>query len=94
MALGFLYLLRGAGDIGNETLSYISPLGLAQRTQAFVENNWFPIPILLTEAAAVTAGAFALNGHRDVRQGYFPNGADGITQERCSAHPLVWHSAC
>lgn len=72
MALGFLYLLRGAGDIGNETLSYISPLGLAQRTQAFVENNWFPIPILLAESAVITAAAFVLNGQRDVRQSYFP----------------------
>lgn len=72
LSLGFLYLLRGAGDIGNEMLSYISPLGLAQRTQAFVENHWFPIVILLAEALAFTALAFVLYGHRDIRQGFIP----------------------
>lgn len=72
IALGFLYLLRGAGDIGNETLSFISPLGLAQRTKAFVENDWLPILILLAEATVITVIAIALNGCRDIRQGLLP----------------------
>lgn len=72
LALGFFYLLRGAGDVGNEVLSYISPLGLAQRTQAYVENNWFPILILLAEALILTLAAFALNNLRDIRQGLIP----------------------
>lgn len=71
-ALGFLYLLRGAGDIKNETLSYLSPLGLAQRTEAFVENNWFPIVILFAEAIVITLFAFILNNHRDIQQGLIP----------------------
>lgn len=72
IALGFLYLLRGAGDIKNETLSLISPLGLAQRTEAFVENNWTPIFILGIECVVITLIAFALHTHRDIRQGYLP----------------------
>lgn len=70
LALGALYVLRGVGDVGSEVLALLSPLGLAQRTQAFVKNFWLPIPILLLEAAAIAAGAFALNGRRDIRQGF------------------------
>lgn len=72
IALGLMYLMRGAGDIGNEALSYLSPLGLAQRTKAFVENDWLPILILLAEAAVITVLALALNSRRDIRQGLIP----------------------
>lgn len=72
VSLGGLYLMRGAGDIGSETLSYISPLGLAQRTQAYVKNNWTPILILLAEAFVITVFAAFLNSRRDIRQGLLP----------------------
>lgn len=76
IALGVLYLLRGAGDVeldtGKEVLSLISPLGLAQRTQAYVENNWWPIFVLLAEAFVITLVAFCLNSIRDIRQGLLP----------------------
>lgn len=92
ISLGFLYLLRGAGDIGNETLSYISPLGLAQRTQAFVENNWLPILILLAEAIGVIIIAFVLNGHRDIRQGLIPErrGKENAKAYLCSPYGLAF----
>lgn len=72
LSLGGLYLMRGAGDIGNETLSYISPLGLAQRTRAFVLNDWFPVLLLIAEAVIITALAIFLNSRRDIRQGLIP----------------------
>lgn len=72
IALGLLYLLRGAGDIGNETLSLLSPLGLAQRVQAYVQDNWLPVIVLLAEAALLAVLAFALNSRRDIRQGLIP----------------------
>ena len=72
LSLGFLYLLRGAGDVGREILSLISPLGLAQRTQAYVENHWLPIFILLAEVIIITLIAFILNSYRDIRQGFIP----------------------
>lgn len=72
LSLGFLYLLRGAGDVGREILSLISPLGLAQRTQAYVENHWLPIFILLAEVIIIALIAFVLNSYRDIRQGFIP----------------------
>lgn len=90
--LGFFYLLRGAGDIGNEMLAYISPLGLAQRTQAYVENNWWPIILLLIEAVVLFCIAFALNSLRDIRQGLLPQRRGRETARRylCSPYGLAF----
>lgn len=72
VSLGGLYLMRGAGDIGNEILAYLSPLGLAQRTRAYVADHWLPILILFAEAIVIALLAASLNGRRDIRQGLIP----------------------
>jgi len=54
LALGVLmlmYLLRAAGDItAAEALSLLSPIGLATRTQVFVNNYAWPVLVMLLEA--------------------------------------------
>lgn len=92
LTLGFFYLLRGAGDVGNEVLSYISPLGLAQRTQAYVKNNWLPVLVLLAEAAILTLVAFALNNLRDIRHGLLPvrRGREHARPYLCSPFGLAF----
>lgn len=71
--IGVSYMLRAAGDMSlpsREILSCISPLGLAQRSQVYVQNNIWPTLILLLEAAALSAIAYALNSIRDMGQGF------------------------
>ena len=75
MAMGIFYMMRAAGDINNEALSLISPLGLVMRVQVYVENNVWPILVLLAIAAVITAIAFALNSRRDIDQGFIPQRA-------------------
>ena len=71
LVMGVFYLLRAAGDInGNEAVACISPLGLGQRSQAFVSNNILPLPVLLAEAVVITLVAMKLNTIRDVDQGF------------------------
>ena len=72
MSLGAAYALRAAGDVGNETLSLISPLGLVQRSKAFVENDAAPLAGLLVIVLAFTALAYKLNSVRDLGQGFIP----------------------
>ena len=73
LALGVFYMLRAAGDMqGNDFLSCLSPLGLALRAQAYIENRWWPILILLLIFAAITAAAYKLNAMRDLDQGFIP----------------------
>ncbi len=70
VALGVIYVMRAAGDLSSEALSLISPMGLIQRTQIYVENHWWPVFVLLIEAAVVIAAAYALNAVRDMGQGF------------------------
>ena len=73
-ALAAAYLIRAVGDVSNETLSFISPLGWAVRTDVFVGNQWWPV--LLSSAAAVVliAVSFYLNSVRDLDAGFIPAG--------------------
>ncbi|MCL2873445.1 MAG: ABC transporter permease [Defluviitaleaceae bacterium] len=72
LALGVFYMMRAAGDINAEILSLLSPLGLVQRSQFFIENNWLPTIVILIQAAAVFAIAYTLNAKRDLGQGILP----------------------
>jgi ABC-2 type transport system permease protein len=70
LTLGLFYIIRAAGDLRSETLACISPLGLAQRSQFFVENNIWPMFILLAEAVIIAGAALRLNSMRDLGQGF------------------------
>ncbi|NJP99393.1 ABC transporter permease [Streptomyces sp. PLAI1-29] len=70
--IGLAYALRATGDVGDGTLSWLSPIGWAQRTYAFVDNRWWPILLSLAFAAAVSAVAFPLSTRRDVGAGLRP----------------------
>lgn len=69
LLLFLLYMLRAIGDVGNEILSLISPLGLILRTEAFVNNYWWPIIVVLIISIALTALAFTLAKIRDLGRG-------------------------
>ena len=64
------YFLRAVGDLESEAVSLISPFGLIQRTQFFVENNVWPLLILLALTILVTAVSYKLNSIRDIGQGF------------------------
>jgi ABC-2 type transport system permease protein len=69
-ALGGAYMLRAAGDVSNEALSLISPLGLPLRSKIFVENEIMPLIALLLMAVVIAALAYKLNLMRDLGQGF------------------------
>ena len=72
LMIGIFYIVRAAGDINSEALSRVSPLGLVQRSQVFVENHWWPVLVLLLEFIVVAIIAYALNSVRDIDQGFIP----------------------
>ncbi len=68
--LAVAFLIRAAGDIGEgRALSWASPLGWAQSTQAFVDERWWPLGLSLAAAVALTALAAWLGTRRDVGAG-------------------------
>jgi len=70
VALCIVFIIRAAGDVGSEALSLISPLGLVQRSQLYVENHLWPVVIVFFEAIAVAAVAYALMAIRDIDRGF------------------------
>ena len=63
--LGASYALRAAGDVGNGSLSWLSPIGWGQAMRPFAGERWWPLVLLLGTAAALVVVAFALVGRRD-----------------------------
>ena len=71
LSIGVFYMIRAAGDMqGNEIISCISPLGLVLRTQAYVENNFWPALVMLLTAVVISGFAYWLNSIRDMGQGF------------------------
>ena len=70
--LGLSYVLRASGDMNDNVLSIISPLGLGLRIQAFYKNDFLPVIILFIEAIVITGIALWFHFHRDIGSGVFP----------------------
>jgi ABC-2 type transport system permease protein len=69
LALGVAFALRAIGDIGAGPLSWLSPIGWAQRTYAYVDNRWWPLLIGLGVAVLLAAAAARLGARRDFGSG-------------------------
>ncbi|MFI0015062.1 ABC transporter permease [Streptomyces griseus] len=67
--IGVAYVLRASGDVGDDALSWLSPIGWIQRTYVFVDNRWWPLLLCLATAALTTATGFVLSTRRDVGAG-------------------------
>ena len=68
--LGIASALRAVGDVSNSTLSAISILGLATRTEVFVNNHWWAVIVAIVIALTFGAIALYLNARRDLGAGF------------------------
>lgn len=66
------YLVRAIGDVSNEALSWISPLGWILQTKAYVNNSWWPIVLIIIISAILILLAFYLHAIRDLEAGFLP----------------------
>lgn len=71
-ALILAYLIRAVGDVGNETISWFSPLGWIIASQVFVNNYWWPIILTVGIALLLAILALYLNATRDLGSGFIP----------------------
>lgn len=67
--IGLAYALRAIGDVGDGTLSWLSPIGWAQATQVYVADRWWPLLVAVVVAAALVAAGLTLSTRRDVGAG-------------------------
>ncbi len=63
------YLLRAVGDVSNEIVSWMSPLGWILGTEVYVNNYWWPIFLTVGTAVFLFAWALYLNSSRDLGAG-------------------------
>ncbi|WP_433370192.1 ABC transporter permease [Streptosporangium sp. CA-115845] len=72
--LGLFFLLRAAGDAaGAEAVSWLSPLGWAQRTRAFADERWWLLAVFAAVAVLLVMAADLLARRRDVGAGLLPS---------------------
>ena len=63
--LGASFALRAAGDVGDGTLSWLSPIGWGQAMRPYADERWWPLLLLLGSAVLMSWAAFALLARRD-----------------------------
>lgn len=86
--LGVAYVVRAIGDVGESSLSLFSPLGIILRTQAYVNNNWVPVGVVLVEALICVLIAFYLNHKRDLGAGLIASRPGRSTASRWLSGPV------
>jgi ABC-2 type transport system permease protein len=84
--LGAAYALRAAGDVGDGTLSCLSPIGWGQAMRPYADERWWPLGLMLVVTAALVVAAFALLARRDDGAGLLvprpgaPTASRGLTR--------------
>lgn len=68
-AIGAAYALRAVGDVAENGLSWLSPIGWYQGMHAFSGERWWPALLLLAAAGALVAASYAAFERRDVGAG-------------------------
>lgn len=69
LVLGASFVLRAIGDIGDGTVSWLSPIGWAQKTRPWAGEVWWPFLLLLGATGLCAGVALALSRHRDLGGG-------------------------
>ncbi|MGH3096065.1 MAG: ABC transporter permease [Streptosporangiales bacterium] len=69
LVIGVAFVLRAVGDIGDGVASWISPIGWAQATRAYVDERWWPLGLAAVVAVAFAVAAVMLSARRDAGVG-------------------------
>lgn len=87
-AVGASFVLRAIGDIGNGTISWFSPIGIAQKTRPFAGERWWPFLILVMLAGALVVVSSALSARRDLGGGLVAPRPGPAAASWVLGHPL------
>jgi ABC-2 type transport system permease protein len=81
--VGAAYALRAAGDVGNGTLSWLSPIGWGQAMRPYADERWWPLLLLIGGGALLVVAAITLLDRRD-------DGAGVVHPSPGPAHASGW----
>jgi ABC-2 type transport system permease protein len=86
--LGAAFVLRAAGDVGGGELSWLSPIGWAQKTRPYAGETWWPLLLLVALTALLAWGALVLANRRDIGAGLVPPRPGPATASPALGSPL------
>jgi ABC-2 type transport system permease protein len=86
--LGVAYVVRAAGDLGNGTLSWLSPIGWGQAARPFAGERLWPLLLAVAASALLTYVAFTLVARRDMGAGLVAQRPGPAVASRALARPL------
>jgi ABC-2 type transport system permease protein len=69
IVLGVAFVLRAIGDIGDGTISWLSPIGWAQKTRPFAGDKWWPFLVVVSAIGLLAWLAEVLSLERDLGAG-------------------------
>ena len=69
IVLVLAFVLRGIGDVRDNALTWLSPLGWAEETRAFADTRWWPLAIPLLFVLVIGVAAFTVVQRRDLGSG-------------------------
>lgn len=90
--LGVAFLLRAIGDVQENLLSWLSPIGWSQQVRVMDDNRWWPLSLSLVLSLALLGATVVLATRRDVGSGIFASRAGSATAARGLSSPrgLAW----
>jgi ABC-2 type transport system permease protein len=86
--LGASFALRAAGDIGDNWVRWLSPMGWANGVRAFADERWWLLGICLVVAVALTVAAFWLSTRRDLGAGIVADRSGAVHAPTWMTHPV------
>lgn len=85
------FLLRALGDIGDNALRWVSPLGWAQSGRPFAHEVWWPLVLCVAVVVGLVAVGFRLADRRDLGSGLAaPRRGPATTRALRHAWRLAW----
>lgn len=69
VVLGASYAIRAIGDVADNGLSWLSPIGWYQAMRAYADERWWPALLLVAAALLALVAAYAVFGRRDIGSG-------------------------
>ncbi|HVV12047.1 hypothetical protein [Amycolatopsis sp.] len=93
IVLAVAYVLRGVGDTTKTWLTWLSPLGWAEKTAPFGDQRWWVLAVPVAVGLASGGAAVWLAGRRDVGSALLRGGAGPARATRFRRSPIgfaVW----
>lgn len=88
VVLGASFVLRAIGDIGDGTISWLSPIGWAQKTRPYADERWWPFLIIIGVTGLLAWLALVLARRRDLGSGLIAPRAGRARAARSLGTPL------